>query len=167
MNQTVQRMGLSLARFALSAWVGAAILFVIDGVRLVTSDAFDSTGRDNIALIRFPLYYAMGAVCLTIAVGSLAAARGVVGMSGRRWTAILLLTLIAACVMLGDYVWVYLPLSRMITPPGATRPESFQTLHQASEAVNTIHIGLCLLAVGLCNWPLSLRASLPSDSRGG
>ncbi|MGE3998773.1 MAG: hypothetical protein AB7I48_01050 [Planctomycetaceae bacterium] len=141
-------------RLALSAWIGAATLFVIDGVRLVTADVFGSVERDHIALIRFPPYYLTGATCLAFAIGGMMLARTLPGMNRRRWTAVLVLILLASAAMLVDYVWVYSPLAQMITPPGIARPAGFRTLHRASEIVNTIQIGLCLAAACVSNWPL-------------
>ncbi len=153
MNQLCQQLGLLLARFALSAWVGAAVLFVINGIRLVTLEAFDSVDRDHIALVRFPPYYVTGAVLMLLALTGLLAARQSPVLSGRRWTIVFVLTLLASLVMLGDYFWVYTPLAAMITPPGATRPISFRSLHLASELLNTMQVALCLAAALIANWP--------------
>ena len=51
-------------RFLLAAWVGAAVLFVITSVAEQTSEHFDSLIRDQLATIRFPLYYQFGFACL-------------------------------------------------------------------------------------------------------
>ncbi len=153
MNQLCRQLGLLLTRFALSAWVGAAVLFVVNGVRLVTLDAFDSVDRDHIALVRFPPYYVTGAILMALALGGLLAARRLPTLSGRRWTSVFVLTLLASLVMLGDYLWVYTPLAEMITPPGAPRPISFRSLHLASELLNTIQVALCLVAALVANWP--------------
>ncbi|MCA9110217.1 MAG: hypothetical protein KDA52_09735 [Planctomycetaceae bacterium] len=145
------------ARFALSAWVGAAVLFVINGVLLVTSPAFDSAGRDHIALIRFPPYYVTGAVLMGFTCAGLLAARGLTGLTNRRWATLLILTLLASAVILGDYLWVYSPLAELITPPGSPRPQGFRTLHYASETVNSIQVALCLIAAMIANWPIRSR----------
>ncbi len=148
-----------LARFALSAWVGAATLFVINGVRMVTSDAFDSTGRDHVSLIRFPAYYLTGAILMALTFAGLLAARRLTGLTTRRWVTLITLTFVVSALMLGDYLWVYLPLAEMITPPGSARPQGFRTLHQASETVNSIQVGLCLVAALIANWPPRSRDS--------
>jgi len=153
MNQLRQRCGLVLARFALSAWVGAAVLFVINGVRLVTDGTFDSIERDALALIRFPAYYVTGATLMAIAVSGLLLAAGLPELSRRRWGTVLLLTLLACGVMLGDYLWIYSPLAEMITPPGAARPAGFRWFHRTSETVNALQVGLCLAAAIIANWP--------------
>jgi hypothetical protein len=51
---------LTVARFAVCAWVGAAALFVVAGVREVTSQQLDSMSRDVLVPLRFGLYYAFG-----------------------------------------------------------------------------------------------------------
>jgi len=56
----MSRVPLMLARFLLSAWFGAATLFVIIGVREVRFVGFDSAMRDQLVLLRFPAYYACG-----------------------------------------------------------------------------------------------------------
>jgi hypothetical protein len=157
MNQLWRRCGLVLARFALSAWVGAALLFVLGGIRLVTADAFDSVDRDAIALIRFPLYYIIGAACMTLAMLGLFLAAGLSELSRRRWVTALILTVPASAMLLADYLWIYTPLAQMITPPGAARPVHFHTYHRASEMINAFQVGLCFAAACVCNWPITRR----------
>ena len=57
-------MCLTLLRVLLAGWVGAAALFVVVGVREVTSQEFDSATRDALVLLRFPAYYVYGACSL-------------------------------------------------------------------------------------------------------
>ena len=51
----------TLLRFLLAAWVGAAVLYVITSVAEQISPDFDSRIRDQLATIRFPIYYKFGA----------------------------------------------------------------------------------------------------------
>lgn len=51
---------LVLLRFCLCAWVGAATLFVITGIREVTSLKFEPVIKNHLAAIRFPAYYFIG-----------------------------------------------------------------------------------------------------------
>jgi hypothetical protein len=51
-------------RLAISFWVGGAILFVITSVAEQRYPPFDSLIRDQLATIRFPLYYIFGWGCL-------------------------------------------------------------------------------------------------------
>ncbi len=163
MNQLSRRLGLTLVRFALSAWVGAATLFVINGVRLVTANAFDSMGRDHVALIRFPAYYFVGAVLMTLAIVGILGARGLPGLSKGRWGTVLILSLTASAVILADYFWIYLPLAEMITPPGRPRPQGFPAAHEMSKYANTLQVALCLLAAMTINWPIKTEATNLSD----
>lgn len=143
------RVALAAARFAVSAWVGAAVLFVITSVREVRYGGFDSTIRDQLAALRFPPYYAAGFILIGV---------GIVGaVIGWRWLRPRALTvfglLVAAlALMLADYFWIYRPLTDLITPPGQSKPERFQTLHIASEWVNAANVLLCVAAAALLNW---------------
>ncbi len=157
MSQLSRRLGLMFARIALSAWVGAATLFVINGVRLVTTNAFDSVGRDHVALIRFPAYYFVGAVLMAVSVAGIVAARGLPGLTKRRWGVVVSLSLLASVVMLGDYMWVYLPLAEMITPPGRARPQGFTEAHEMSKYVNALQVAMCLVAAMIANWPMQVE----------
>lgn len=147
----VQALGLWLARLATSAWIGAAVLFVIVGVMEVTTSDFDSATRDRLVVIRFPWYYTAGFVLVTT---------GVVGtvLSGAqlspraKFTALALL-LIAVTGMVADYFAIYLPLERLVTPPGQPRTEQFIRLHYWSSRVNAGNLLLCLVAAGVLNWP--------------
>jgi hypothetical protein len=139
------------ARFCTAAWVGAAALFVVNGVRLVTSPLFDAVAKDQMATIRFPPYYLFGFVlvgtsfvCVLWAGSRLRAAR--------RWFALALLAA-ALGVMTYDWFRIYQPLAEMVTTPGLPRSPEFMSLHRLSEMVNSAHVGLVLVASILLNWP--------------
>jgi hypothetical protein len=134
------RLCLTLARVLLSAWVGAATLFVINGVRMVTSGHFDSMARDHLSLIRFPPYYVFGFLAVGTGLVLLILAAG---YPRRLGIGLLILSLI---LMFVDYFGVYLPLAAMITPPGHVRPSQFDWYHRASMVINMAHVGLCLIA---------------------
>lgn len=147
------RLGVTLARLALPAWVGAAVLFVVNGVRLVTSGEFDTPARDHMALIRFPAYY----VCGFALVGG--ALLGVLACRSLRRRGLLIGLLAAALViMAGDVIWVYGPLAEMITPAGQPRTPRFENLHRSSMWINTVHVGLALAAAVLVTRPRSIRS---------
>lgn len=132
-----------LARVLLSAWVGAATLFVINGVRLVTSGHFDSMARDHLSLIRFPPYYLFGFLAVGAGLVFLALARG---YPRKLAVGLVVSSLILMAV---DYFGIYLPLAEMISPPGHVRPAHFNWYHKASMYINTAHVGLCLVAAVL------------------
>lgn len=131
------------ARFATSAWVGAATLFVITSVVEVTDPRLDSTVRDVLVAVRFPAFYATGAVLLGTA--------WLATLIGRRWFSAVLLT-ITLGLMAVDYVAVYQPLVELVTPPGKPRTEAFQTYHRWSEGLNGVELLLSLVAaLTLCS----------------
>lgn len=144
----LSRLCLTLARVLLSAWVGAAVLFVINGVLLVTSGTFDSMYRDHLSLIRFPPYYLFGFITVSLTLILLSLARGY----PRKL--VLGLVAIALVLMVVDYVAVYLPLEAMISPPGQVRSPQFETYHRASMKINSVHVGLCLVAALLLCRPV-------------
>jgi hypothetical protein len=149
----MSRVLILLARFALSAWVGAATLFVVNAVRQVTFPAFDTPTRNQLALLRFPPYYAFGFVLVglgCVALGVLT----LVGCPPRRRLQVGLALSGASLMMMGvDYLWVYLPLEAMVTPPDRAVPAEFTALHHTSEAINTLHVGLALAAALVVCWP--------------
>ena len=147
----MSRFALLIARIASSAWVGAAVLFVINGVRQATSGQFDSMVTDQLVVLRFPAYYVMG--FSLVGAAWLSSAFTGEQFSFRRRGAVLGLFGLALVVMLFDYLVVYLPLAEMITPPGKPRPQEFQTLHHWSKVINSVDVGLVLLGALLVSWP--------------
>ena len=128
---------LAWARFAVSAWVGAAILYVVTSVREVTDPRVDSVVRDVLVTIRFPAYYAAGALLLGSAWLAALVAR-------RRWS-VGLLTL-ALGLLIVDYFAVYQPLAALVTPPGKPRTPEFQAYHLWSEGLNGTGLLLSIVA---------------------
>ncbi len=154
----MSRFALTIARFAASAWVGAAVLFVINGVQQATSGQFESMTTDQLVLLRFPAYYLMGFVLVGAAfLGSAVSEEAV---SFRRRGVLLVLFGLALGVMLFDYLVVYRPLAEMITPPGQPRPQGFQTLHHWSKLINSADVGLVLVGAIMLCWP-SRQVPLP------
>ncbi len=157
------RVGLTVARFAAAAWVGAALLFVVTAVREVRNPAFDSATKDALALLRFPAYYVFGFTLVTLAfvagLGSYCLRpRG----RGRICLAAGLLAM--ALVVMGiDFVSVYRPMAGMITPPGRAHLAEFRTYHRASEWLNVGHVGLCALAAVFLCWPEPRAGAEHSD----
>lgn len=145
------RICLCLARFLLSAWIGAAVLFVINGVS--TIGKVPSPVLDQLLVIRFPNYYRVGFVCVAVSLGALlcSAFRPLLP----RWRHVIPVLLVVAALglMCYDYTQVYLPLEALVTPPGQPRPMEFGPLHERSKTINAIHVGLCLFAALLLCWP--------------
>jgi hypothetical protein len=149
----MSRFCLLLSRCCFPAWVGAAVLFVVNAVAQVTFPGFDSTLRNQLVLLRFPAYYAFGFGLVGTGLASLAI--GGLGrlLRPRVWRWAVSCASAALVLMLVDYLFVYLPLEAMITPPTAPRPANFTTLHRLSTGINAVHVGLSALAAVLVNWP--------------
>ena len=146
---------LAAARLALCFWVGGAVLFVITSVAEQRHSQFDSVVRDQLATIRFPLYYLFGWICLGTAIS--ASALGAVLSDARglrkRLLAVCVLTVLSTAIAVVDYGWVYRPLQELITPPGRARTEQFITLHQRSRLINEVHLSLALMAAIIVSLP--------------
>ena len=138
------RLSLAIARFCIAAWIGAAILFVIVGVREVTVPEFTSEVKDRLVTLRFPAYYIAGTSLVGLAfVASVVASANRASWGLRIALAMLLL---AGGLMAADYVWIYSPLAAMVTPPGQARTMAFVTLHHWSMRINTAHLAACMIA---------------------
>lgn len=147
------RLSLFVARFCSSAWIGAAILFVIVGVTEVTRGGFDAATKDVLVAVRFPAYYVSGVTLVCCSwLGALFAGNSALFPRSRRISSLVLLTGVLA-VMALDYVLIYLPLLRMVVPPGQAKADSFIHYHEASKWVNLVGLTLCLIATLLIQWP--------------
>lgn len=138
------RLALAVARFCVAAWIGAAILFVIVGIREVTTPEFTSEVKDHLVLLRFPAYYMAGASLVGLAFVATVVASANRATRGLRIALVLLL--LAGGLMAADYVWIYSPLAAMVTPPGQPRTIKFVTLHHWSKEINRVHLVVCLIA---------------------
>lgn len=143
---------LTIARLFLVAWIGGAALFVITSIAEQQTPQFDSMIKDQLATIRFPLYYLFGSICL----GTSIVATGLALLIGSRTYRTQLVFTFCMCILSAsvagyDYVEVYLPLQKSITPPGQVRSMEFRDLHEKSRLINEIHISLAALAaIVLC-----------------
>jgi hypothetical protein len=146
------RLALTAARFLTAAWVGAALMFVVQTVRLIVSKRFESVTLDVLAVLRFPIYYRMGfwmvgaaLLCTLLALG------GALSLRRRLIAAGLLAASLG--VMTYDFRNIYLPMAALVTPPGQARTAEFRALHVRSERINTLHVGLACLAGFVLLWP--------------
>ena len=146
-SKLVSHLCVMATRLAISFWVGGAILFVITSVAEQRHPQFDSLIRDQLATIRFPLYYIFGWGCLgTTLVASLIAVMMNKGCLRKRMLACFCLTLVSTTIAVVDYKWVYQPLQTLITPPGQARTQQFITLHDQSRLINEVHLTIALIA---------------------
>ena len=151
-------MALFLARSAITAWVGAAVLFVVVGVSEVVHSDFSSEIRDQLVVIRFAWFYRFG---FTLIAASLIATRLTstgVDLSARRKFLTAGLLLAALMVMTAEYFAVYVRLAEMVTPPGKPRTPDFLFYHRASMWGNLADLLLCCGAAGALNWPAKPQA---------
>lgn len=155
----------ALTRIALCFWVGGAILYVITSVAEQRYAQFDSLVRDQLATIRFPLYYRFGWFCLgTTLVTSLLAIVTNAANLRKRMLAVLGLTLISTGIAIVDYQMVYKPLQRLITPPGKTRTQEFVALHDRSRIINEVHLTIALFAAVIACLPEKQMANASRQS---
>ena len=140
----MQNLCLTIARFALSAWIGAAALFVVTSVREATSTAFDSLIKNHLAALRFPSYYLFGFVL--VGLGSVCGAIGLWRASRQRWGLFVATSGVALLLMVIDYIAIFQPLYASVTRPDGIRDQRFLELHQASTWINFTDISLCAVA---------------------
>jgi hypothetical protein len=142
----------TVARLLLCFWVGGAVLFVITSVAEQRYPTFDSRIRDQLATIRFPIYYQFCWLTMGVALAATIAAFLTDTHPRRKQFAIsATITAISLMIAAADYTLIYLPLQKLITPPGQTRSEQFTQLHNRSRYANQTHLGIALIsAVVLC-----------------
>lgn len=141
----MQRFCLTIARFVLPAWIGAAALFVVTSIAEQRSTAFGSDVKNVLAALRFPAYYGFGFVL--VGVGLIGGAMGVDRhQHRRRWWGLVGCLVLALLLMIVDYFAIYSPLHAIVTDPSGVRDARFLQLHHWSEQINTIDVALCLIA---------------------
>ncbi|MBC7821987.1 MAG: hypothetical protein IAG10_34305 [Planctomycetaceae bacterium] len=141
-----------IARFALSAWIGAAALFVCTSISEQIAPTFDSDMKNTLAAIRFPWYYGFGFGL--VGIGFVGSVIGVPRAEQRhRWAVIVTSLVLALTLMAVDYVLIYKPLHEIVTSPTSVRDARFVELHRWSERINSIDIMLCLIAALAVCWP--------------
>lgn len=155
----MRQLGLFLARTAITAWVGAAILFVVVGISEVVYPGFDAEIRDQLVVIRFPWYYRFGITLLAVGLVGTLLMRGRAECSAKRQAIIGALIVAALIVLMVEYFTVYVRLVELVTPPGKPRTAEFMLYHKLSMWVNLGDLVLCIAAMGLLNWPAKPQAS--------
>lgn len=155
------------ARVLLSGWVGGAVLFVITSVAEQSHPGFDSFIRDQLATIRFPLYYQF--CWFTLGTSLFCTVTGLLIQPHPR-TSRLRISAILSCISLLiaiiDYQWIYRPLQALISPPGQTRTPAFTTLHEQSKLANETHLAIALVsAIFLCSTPGSTSKQPSAENR--
>jgi len=146
---------LTLCRFCLCAWIGAAALFVTAGVAEVRSPDFDSATKNALVGVRFPHYYRFGFSLVSIGLVTSVLARKNSAWTTRRAGIVTGLTLVALVVMLVDYYTIYRPLYEMIQKD--TLSGEFDRYHEASKNINMLSLTLVIIAAWLSCWPRWIR----------
>lgn len=158
-------MSIVVLRMLLAAWIGAAVLFVITSVAEQTSDNFGSLVRDQLATIRFPLYYFFGfcihGACLVL---SLVAALTLPQQWRRRFVIVHVFVLLATIGIVLDYQLVYQPLQVLISPPGQVRTPEFIRLHNLSRNTNQAHLALMFIAAIIAARPMACSETISNTS---
>ena len=149
-------------RFLLSAWIGAAVLYVITSVAEQTSPNFESVVRDQLATIRFPLYYKFGFAVHGLAiVASLVVLATAPDVLRRRATAVATLIAVSMVLVTLDYHFIYSPLQELITPPGQSRTPDFIRLHTWSRHANEVHLMVIFVAAIIASLPNPPSKAVP------
>ena len=134
---------LGLFRFILCAWLGAATLFVVTGIREVTSD-IPITIKNALTTIRFPAFYLFGFVMTGLA--TLSAAVLARAKAHPKAKSMFVLLAIVVAIMVIDYIFIYTPLADLMSLPNARETDDFEMYHNWSKYVNFFELALCLVA---------------------
>jgi len=142
-------------RFTLAMWVGAAVLYVVTSVAEQMSPHFDLQVRDQLALIRFPLYYRFGFGChIAAAIAGVLAWRTAPANRRATFLLVLVLVMVSGLLITLDHRIVYQPLEALITPAGKPRGDEFERLHHLSKRANMVHVMVMAFAGILAMLPL-------------
>ena len=160
----IARLGLFLARFCTAAWIGAATLFVIVGIREVTFEGFDMRTRDMLVAVRFPAFYACGSLLVCVAWLGTVVARSS-GLIAKRQATIALGLLSGVLLLMAlDYLWIFQPLLKLVNPPGTAKTNAFVQYHQASKWINLAGLTLSIAAAACVSWPSRIEKTPASGN---
>ncbi len=143
---------LTLSRFAMAAWVGAACLFIVTTLQDVHSPDLSSVAKAEIVVRKFPIYYGFGFGLLITAF--------VLSLAGKRHWFVCGLVAVPLLLTAADYLWIYRPLETMTVAVDQARPAEFIDYHNASKWINTVQVSASVIAALVVCWPVSRR---PTD----
>jgi len=136
---------LALLRFCLCAWVGAAVLFVITGIREIVSPRFQPATKNLLAAVRFPAYYCVGLTLIgTALVCAVLQYRRC--QSRSMGNVLVILPALAVLLMIVDWFFVFSPLLELMNDPDARERPGFTRYHNWSMSVNAVSVGLCAVS---------------------
>ena len=149
---------ISFARFSLTAWIGAASMFVLLTVLEILSGQFNSIILDQLVLTRFPIFYsvtlvllAMSWICGVVSWRLSISQNRTVRKKAKLFT---ILVSVSIIILVSDYFWVYKELEQMLIPLGSPRPQEFPFYHKLTESLNSAALLINLVASFVINWPI-------------
>lgn len=154
------RAAFCLLRVVLPFWVGAAVLFAINGSAEQRFDFEPLTPdhavvKDQLALIRFPAYYALGFSCVGTAIAGSAVCLLSSSLPRRRLMIVTGMLTVVMLLMVWDYNFIYAPLQASLDPPGQGKDSHWIRLHATSMITNLIHVSLSFAASLVLCWPVA------------
>ncbi len=157
--------GWMILRFCLCGWIGAASLFVVTGIREVTSPLFEPLVKNQLAALRFPAYYAFGFALVGISFVVALLLNSEPAGGTRRLKVIRILVGLVLCAMIADYVAIFQPLYELMDDPTARETPAFQSYHWWSMIVNFASVATCLAAALISTWSSRPKAELPAEAQ--
>lgn len=141
-------------------WVGAAVLYVVTSVAEQMSPLFNLQIRDQLALIRFPLYYRFGFGChIACAIAGVLAWRTAPLNRRSTFLLVLFLIMVSGLLITLDHRMIYQPLEALISPAGQLRGAEFDRLHHLSKRANMVHVMIMAFAGIIAMLPLKPQQS--------
>lgn len=134
------------------------MLFVFTSVAEQQFEGFASSIKNQLALIRFPLFYVFGFTLLGVSMVC-GAARISKGERDKTTLIVFGLLAIANILMALDFLYIYRPLADMMVDLLRPRDDDFSKYHQRSKSINAVGIVLSLIA--------AMLVCRQSSSRGG
>lgn len=146
----MRKLCLILFRFCPTAWVGAAVLFVLATIAMARSPEIDAEMTMTLTAIRFPVYYSMEFSLLAVAFLTGLISRKSPELGRLRGTAAVVLVGIALGMAVSDYLFIYRPLAEMMRQQTLT--DSFRSMHEGSKHINSSIVLVTFFAALLVNW---------------
>lgn len=157
-----QKLCLATSRFAISAWVGAACIFIATTLRDVHSTTMDSVAKAELAVQRFPVYYNFAFALLGAAF--VLGICGLIKATAQRKAVTIQLLLLPLVLTVIDYLWVYRPLESMTVSVHEARPAQFVTFHTASKWINIVQVSASVAAAIAVCWPIEQNTGSTATS---
>lgn len=158
---------MTIARFCLTAWIGAASMFVTAITLAMTTkerSLNDTTVKNALTAVSFPAYYLFGFVLVATTGIALLLGRFLERKTefGQKTGRMSRLRFIVCCVclfaglslMIYDYYAIFTPLLESMPSPEEAKTAAFTKYHIWSRYINTVDVGLLFVSAVLLCWPL-------------